>query len=139
VVEELEDEIAKERKAAPILEKINKFMEKKLPLEVKLDELISEQIEKNTHDHDEKIHSLLSEISEIDKSISPLIKQQQQGFNPYWGEVMRSGIEESYFAYQVERFACVYMTKLADLLSTSPRTYFRSQRRPLAHDLAPKS
>jgi hypothetical protein len=136
VVEELGDEIDKEHKALPILEKINKLMDKKLPLEIKLDELISEQIEKNTKAHDDKIHALLSEISEIDKSISPLIKQQQQGYNPYWGEVMRTGIEESYFAYQVERFACVYMTKLGDLLATSPRTYFRSMRRPLAHDLA---
>jgi hypothetical protein len=97
--------------------------------------LISEQIEGGTKKHEDKIHSLLGEISEIDKSISPLIKQQQQGFNPYWGEVMRAGIEESYFAYQVDRFACVYMTKLADLLETSPRSYFRSPRRPLAHDL----
>lgn len=138
VVEELEDEIAKERKAQPIMEKVNKFMEKKLPLEIKLDELISEQIEKGTKINDEKIHALLGEISEIDKSISPLIKQQQQGYNPYWGEVMRAGIEESYFAYQVDRFACVYMTKLGDLLNTSPRTYFRSWRRPLAHDMAAK-
>jgi HAD superfamily 5'-nucleotidase-like hydrolase len=139
VVEELGQEIDKERKAQPILEKINKLMEKKLPLEIKVDEVISEQIEKGLHNHDEKIHALLAEISEIDKAISPLIKQQQQGFNPYWGEVMRAGIEESYFAYQVDRFACVYMTKLADLLATSPRTYFRSPRRPLAHDLAVKS
>lgn len=136
VVEELEDEIAKELKAAPILEKINKLMEQKLPLEIRLDEIISEQVEKNTHQNDEAIRKQLSEISELDKQISPLIKQQQQMYNPYWGEVMRTGIEESYFAYQVDRFACVYMAKLSELLATSPRTYFRSQRRPMAHDLA---
>lgn len=135
VVEELEDEIAKERAAQPTMDKINKIMEKKIPLEIQLDRLISEQIETGTKKNDEKIHALLGEISEIDKTISPLIKQQQQGFNPYWGEVMRAGIEESYFAYQVDRFACVYMARLSDLLATSPRTYFRSHRRPLAHDL----
>ena len=138
VVEELEDEIAKERKAQPIMEQINKLMEKKFPLEIRLDELISEQIETGTKKHDEKIQALLGEISDLDKAISPLIKQQQQGFNPYWGEVMRAGIEESYFAYQVDRFACVYMARLSDLLATSPRTYFRSPRRPLAHDLDQK-
>jgi len=135
VVEELGNEIDKEHKAQSIIDKVNKFMEKKLPLEIKLDELISEQIEQGHKKHEDKIHNLLGEISEIDKAISPLIKQQQQGFNPYWGEVMRAGIEESYFAYQVDRFACVYMTRLADLLATSPRSYFRSMRRPLAHDL----
>lgn len=139
VVEELAEEINKERKAAPILEKVNKLMDRKFPLEIKVDKLISQQIETNSKVHDEQIHSLLGEISEIDKAISPLIKEQQQGFNPYWGEVMRTGIEESYFAYQVDRFACVYMTKLEDILAISPRTYFRSQRRPLAHDLAIKA
>ncbi|MGZ3723412.1 MAG: HAD-IG family 5'-nucleotidase, partial [Bdellovibrionales bacterium] len=138
VVEELGDEIKKEHDAQPIIEKVNKLMEKKIPLEVRLDELISEQIEKGIKTNEDKIHGLLGEISEIDKAISPLIKQQQQAFNPYWGEVMRAGIEESYFAYQVDRFACVYMTKLEDLLSTSPRAYFRSPRRPLAHDFAIK-
>lgn len=136
VVEELEEEIKKEREAVPILDKVGKFMEQKLPLEIKVDELISEQIEKGINTNDEKIHTLLGEISEIDKSISPLLRQQQQIFNPFWGEVMRTGIEESYFAHLVDRFACVYMCKLGDLMETSPRTYFRSWRRPLAHDLA---
>ncbi|MGE3682888.1 MAG: HAD-IG family 5'-nucleotidase [Bdellovibrionales bacterium] len=139
VVEELEDEIQKEQKALPVLEQINRLMEQKLPLEVKVDELISEQIETDTHHHDEEIKRLLGEISELDKTISPLIRKQQQIFNPYWGEVMRTGIEESYFAYQVDRFACVYMARLSELMATSPRTYFRSQRRPLAHDLAIKA
>ncbi|MGE4130193.1 MAG: HAD-IG family 5'-nucleotidase [Bdellovibrionales bacterium] len=135
VVEEIADEIAKEHEAHPILDKINALMEQKLPLEHQLDDLISEQIENKTTQHEEKIKGLLNKIGEIDKSISPLIKQQQQLFNPYWGEVMRTGIEESYFAHQVDRFACIYMAKLEDMLSVSPRTYFRSPRKPMAHDL----
>ncbi len=138
VVEEIEDEIKKERKNEPILSQINKLMDQKIPLEIKVDKLIGEQIENDTKKHDETIRKLLHEISDLDKAVSPLIKQQQQLFNPYWGEVMRTGIEESYFAYQVERFACVYMAKLEDLLHVSPRTYFRSHRRPLAHDLDTK-
>ncbi len=138
VVEELEDEINKERQAVPILEKVARLMDQKLPLEVKVDELISEQIEKGADKNAEQIHKLLGEISEIDKSISPLLKQHQQFFNPFWGEVMRTGIEESYFAYQVDRFACVYMAKLGDLMEMMPRTYFRSNRRDLPHDLAIK-
>lgn len=135
VVEELEDEVRKEQEATPILDKVAQLMEQKFPLEKRVDELISEQIEQGTDKHGEQIHKLLGEISDLDKSISPLLRQQQQMFNPFWGEVMRTGIEESYFAYQVDRFACVYMAKLSDLTSTSPRTYFRSWRRPLAHDL----
>jgi hypothetical protein len=139
VVEEIEDEIKKEKKAEPILAKINALMDQKIPLEIKIDKLIGDQIENDHKKHEETIRKLLTEISDLDKAVSPLIKQQQQLFNPLWGEVMRTGIEESYFAYQVERFACVYMAKLEDLLHVSPRTYFRSHRRPLAHDLDPRA
>jgi HAD superfamily 5'-nucleotidase-like hydrolase len=135
VVEELQEELEKIQRAEPISVQINKLMDQKLPLEIKLDEMVSGQIESGSRANDEKIRRLLGEISEIDKSISPLIRQQQQIFNPYWGEVMRAGIEESYFAYLVDRYACVYMTKLSDLTSVSPRSYFRAWRRPLAHDL----
>ena len=136
VVEELGVEIGKEIQALPLYDQINKLMDQKQPLEIQIDKLISEQIETGVQRQDELIRKLLHDIGLLDKQISPLIKQQQQMFNPYWGETMRTGIEESYFAYQVDRFACVYMTKLEDLLVTSPRTYFRSHRRPLAHDLA---
>jgi hypothetical protein len=57
-------------------------------------------------------------------------------FNPHWGEIMRAGNEESYFANQVDRYACIYMPKLADLFEHSPRTYFRAVRRPLSHEMA---
>ena len=134
VVEELADELVKEKKNAPVNHQINELMAQKIPLETKVDDLISEQIEGGHKKHETQIHDLMDEISEIDKKISTLIKKQQTAYNPLWGEVSRAGIEESYFAYQVDRFACVYMSKLSDLLDLSPRTYFRSVRRPLAHD-----
>ncbi|HPI41160.1 MAG TPA: 5'-nucleotidase domain-containing protein, partial [Pseudobdellovibrionaceae bacterium] len=65
-----------------------------------------------------------------------LIKQQHSIYNTNWGPLMRAGNEESYFAYQTERYACIYMKQLTDLLDLSPRTYFRSPRRPLAHEIA---
>jgi HAD superfamily 5'-nucleotidase-like hydrolase len=136
VVEELETEIQKEKEVAPIMQQINTLMDQKLPMEVRVDELISEQIEGGHTKHEKEIETLLHQISDIDKKISPLIRQQQKVFNPYWGEVMRVGIEESYFAYQVDRFACVYMAKLSDLLAISPRSYFRSHKRPLPHERA---
>lgn len=135
VVEELEDEIAKNIQVAGIVAQINGLMDRKVPLERKLDELISQKIENDDQALASEIDKLMHEVSDLDKEISPLIQQQQRVFNPHWGEVMRVGIEESYFAYQVERFACVYMSKLGDLLKMSPRTYFRSHRRPLPHEM----
>ena len=59
----------------------------------------------------------------LDYAITPFLKAGEQ-----WSE--------SYFAYQVDRFACIYMEKLSDLLEHSPLTYLRSNRRSLAHDIS---
>lgn len=133
VVEELEDEIEKMTKVKPSQDKIRELMRQKSPLENKLVDLVSEEIEKSI-DNANPIAEAQTAITQIDNQIAPLIKETQAAFNPIWGEVMRAGNEESYFANQVDRFADIYMPKLSDLLSLSPRTYFRSNRRPLAHE-----
>lgn len=135
VVEELGDEIKKMQTVKPWQDKIKKLMEQKQPLEEKLVQLISDGIE-NFVDNTESIGKLQETIGGIDNEISPLIEKSKTVFNPVWGEVMRAGNEESYFANQVDRFADIYMAKLSDLLSISPRYYFRSSRRPLAHEMA---
>jgi HAD superfamily 5'-nucleotidase-like hydrolase len=134
VVEELDDEITKLNKAQPFVEKINDLMAQKIPLEIEIDNYISERIESGSTDKEDKINQLMSQVSDIDKKIAPLIKSQQEIYNPWWGDVMRVGIEESFFAYQMERYACIYMAKIQDLLNMCPRTYFRSQKRLMPHE-----
>ncbi|MCB0377490.1 MAG: HAD-IG family 5'-nucleotidase [Bdellovibrionales bacterium] len=134
VVDELNEEIAKMKKAKPARTQIQDLMDKKLPLEKQLVDLVSDEIEQGVK-HDEEIAKLQTAITQLDNQISPLIKQSQSLFNAHWGEVMRAGNEESYFANQVERFADIYMPTLADLLAQSPRTYFRSHRRPMPHEI----
>lgn len=134
VVEELEDEVKNLKNSSPISKQINRLMDKKIPVEIEIDKLISKRIESGKAKEEEKIDKLIKVSHSLDKKIGPLIRKQQSTFNPYWGEVMRVGIEESYFAYQVDRFACIYMAKLSDLLHISPRTYFRSTKRPLPHE-----
>ena len=136
VVEELEKEIEAYKKANPYSAEIRTLMERKDPLERTLVEIISTKIETGREADEAKVQELQNQIMELDKQISQLIKKQQSMFNSHWGEIMRAGNEESYFAHQVDRFACIYMAKLGDLLELSPRTYFRASRRPLAHELA---
>ena len=136
VVEELDAEIEAYKKAAPFSQEIGGLMEKKEPLERQLVDLITKRIEASDETNESRVQELQNQISDIDKVISANIRKQQSVFNPHWGEIMRAGNEESYFATQVDRYACVYMPKLSDLLEYSPRTYFRASRRPLAHELA---
>ena len=107
----------------------------KKALEEQYLEFHTTDIEENSHQHELQLHELQTQIHKIDMEISKLLKEEQNFYNHKWGRVFRAGAEESYFANQVDRFACIYMTKLADLLKQSPLTYFRANRRLLAHDV----
>lgn len=135
VIEELAHEVAANIEAAPLVHDIESLMRKKEPLEDELTILMTQKIEKSPKVDENRIDQLQKQITEIDGQISGLIKKQQSLYNSHWGQLMRSGNEESYFAYQVDRYACVYMAKLGDLMALSPRTYFRAPRRPLSHEV----
>lgn len=133
IVDEIEQEIVSLKKSKPIDDEINKLMNSKEPLERDLLKIQTDHDEgKNTSKDDAM--KLQDDISAIDRQISDLITKHKTHFNPHWGEMMRIGSEESYFASQVERFACIYMAHLNDLVELSPRTYFRGFRRVLPHE-----
>jgi HAD superfamily 5'-nucleotidase-like hydrolase len=134
VVEELGAEIIAQKKALPIEQKIISAMRIKKILEQEYVDIHTKTIDEKTHRFDSELHDLQIKLSSMDAKITKLLQEQQLFYNPTWDRVFRAGAEESYFAYQVERFACVYMEKLSDLLEHSPLTYFRSHRRLLPHD-----
>ncbi len=134
VVEELGSEIQSQIKAKPIEQDITKNMLKKCALEDLYLEIQTKAIKEKTHKYATEIQELQKQISDFDLIISGLIKKQQSFYNHKWERVFRAGAEESYFAYQVDRYACIYMEKLSDLFAHSPFTYFRANRRMLAHD-----
>ncbi|RUR20708.1 5'-nucleotidase [Legionella sp. km535] len=135
VVDELGQEIAAQLKALPTERKIVESMNVKKNLEQHYVNLCTRSIDEASREYDSQIHNLQVEISAIDLQISKLIQEQAKFYNPKWERVFRAGAEESYFAYQVDRFACIYMEKLSDFLEHSPITYFRAHRRLLAHDV----
>lgn len=135
VIEELAHEVEANQKVSPINGDIENLMRKKEPLEDELTELMTQKTEKTKTIDDNRVEGLQKTIAEIDGQISGMIKKQQSVYNEHWGQLMRAGNEESYFAYQVDRYACVYMAQIADLLELSPRTYFRAPRRPLSHEI----
>jgi FMN phosphatase YigB (HAD superfamily) len=134
VIEELDKEVEMNKKNEKLILEIETLMKKKEPLEEELTDLMTRKIEKIGTIDENRIETLQKQIAEVDAQISGHIKVQQSAYNLHWGQLMRAGNEESYFAYQVDRYACVYMPKIADLLELSPRTYFRAPRRPLSHE-----
>jgi HAD superfamily 5'-nucleotidase-like hydrolase len=135
VVEELGQEIDAQTKALPIEKKIVETMGLKKKLEQQYIEICTRGIDEHSQQYDKHIHELQNQLIALDTDIAQLIQLQNAFYNPKWGRVFRAGAEESYFAHQVDRFACIYMEQLSDLLEQSPITYFRATRRLLAHDI----
>ncbi|PJD93098.1 MAG: 5'-nucleotidase [Legionella sp.] len=135
VVEELGQEIAAQISASPVEQSISDAMTVKKKLEQQYVQLYTQSIDEGGKQYHEILAQMQAQITSLDMQIAALLKEQSIFYNKKWDRIFRSGAEESYFAYQVERFACIYMEKLSDLLSLSPYSYFRSNRRLLAHDM----
>jgi len=134
VLEELSQEIESLKQTQEQQADIDHWMKKKLPLERRIQELESQQIEGSHHGHSDEISLLFKEMKVIDQKLSQLIQATSKFYNPTWGPIMRSGNMESYYANQVVRFADLYMDRLSALMTSSPRAYFRASRIDLPHE-----
>ncbi len=134
VVEELDKESKAHNLAVKIDEKIHDLMQQKIKLEAMQTQLLSKKIEENSSQYDTEINNYHDEINDLDKQISPLLKQQATFYNAFWGNMFRTGAEISFFSYQMERYACIYMHTLASLFALSPLSYFRAERKSLPHE-----
>ncbi len=134
VIEELDDEVKNSQKSADIIDELHQLMVKKVSLEGEIDEIICTAIENQTPRPKAKLEPLQLQVQNLDEKMGELIQKQRSQHNSLWGEIMRTGVEESHFANQVERFADIYMSQLSDLLRVSPRSYFRKRKRLMAHD-----
>ncbi|MCF8059884.1 MAG: HAD-IG family 5'-nucleotidase [Bacteriovoracaceae bacterium] len=135
VLEPLREEIDSIQKSAKIQKAIDEFMEKKEELEFQLNQIEVARFEKGEKTEKDEVNKIYSKIEQLNNQISDEITDYRTHFNPYWGELMRAGQEESRMADQVEKYACLYMTKVPDLLRYSPRTYFRPTKRILPHEV----
>lgn len=71
----------------------------------------------------------------LDNTIKPLAEAASQLGNAAWGPLMRAGNDKSHLARQVERYADIYMSRVANFASVTPFGYLRSMRGSLPHDL----
>lgn len=134
VIDELIHETDANHKTAEISLEINELMKQKIELEQKLDDLFDKEIEKGKKPDKAKIQDHFQKIEKVDKKIGKLIRSHSQHFNEYWGETMRAGVEPSRLAGQIEKYACIYMSKVSDFVDYSPRTYFRPKKKTLPHE-----
>jgi hypothetical protein len=58
----------------------------------------------------------------------------ESGANAYWGLVFKEGNENSRFGEQVQDYADLYTSRVANFLYYSPMQVFRSPRATMAHE-----
>jgi hypothetical protein len=56
-------------------------------------------------------------------------------FNPYWGSVFKQGSSQSLFGSQVDAFACLYTSRVSNLLAYGNSHYFRVMSDPMTHEI----
>jgi HAD superfamily 5'-nucleotidase-like hydrolase len=83
---------------------------------------------------DGELEEVRTKLVELDDLIAPLAIAAGRLNNERWGLLMRSGVDKSLFARQVERYADVYTSRVSNLLYATPHGYLRAFRSPLPHD-----
>jgi 5'-nucleotidase len=81
------------------------------------------------------IDRVRARLRQADAELSAIERRIDQRFHPFWGSLLKEENEESIFGAQVEEYACLYTSRVSNLLAYSPAQYFRSPRDEMAHEL----
>ncbi|KAK9136352.1 hypothetical protein Syun_015682 [Stephania yunnanensis] len=89
----------------------------------------------------DKRHILASELDDL-QSIRENVRLRHQEmqrefhqkFHIVWGQLMKTGYQNSRFAHQVERFACLYTSQVTNLSLYSPDKYYRPSEDFMPHE-----
>lgn len=143
VIQELEEELRKAIEFLPLRLEYEGLLRKKARIEDKL-HLLSWDLKKYRKRTKGYIdlnqladHVRATEIMDraLREQMRSKLKEYHIKFHEVWGEMMRTGFQNSRFAAQVEDYACLYTSRLTNLNYYSPEKTFRGADDFLPHDL----
>ena len=144
ILRELEAELAAVEETSAEQRKLAELMRDKEQLEYRQAHLrlamqrkkagYAETVDRSTDDIAAELSELRSATMALDARIGPLAAKAGEVHNPRWGLLMRAGNDKSQLARQIERYADVYTSRVANLLWATPFAYLRSVRGSLPHD-----
>jgi HAD superfamily 5'-nucleotidase-like hydrolase len=144
ILRELEEDILAEKAFLPQQTQLSKLMIEKERLEAQLCQ-VKIELQRKKHgyffstsskeiDLEKLMTDLRNQLETLDKNTAPLAKMASELNNLIWGLLMRAGNDKSYLAYQVERYADIYTSRVSNFLTATPFVYLRSPRGSLPHD-----
>ena len=144
IVRELEGEISATEGFAKQQHRLTRLMDEKERLEQEHSEVrlmlqrkrlsYGTQPRVTVKEMESRLAGLRSRLTALDREISPLAEASGEVSNNRWGLLMRSGNDKSHMARQVERHADIYMSRVSNMMSSTPFAYFRSPKGSLPHD-----
>lgn len=142
VIEELEEELIKAQEFQQDFQAIQSQAQKEedcedhwkrlteyqrcsqLPQEFQTAQELEKMIQKASYD-----------LIKAQKEKKKMIENYHKKFHPIWGQIMKAGRQNSKFAAQVESYACLYTTKLSNLLHYGMEKSFRAARDVMPHEV----
>ncbi len=144
VIRELEEEIAAVDQFLPRQAEIEALMEEKERMESQYCSLrlSAQRIQQGyaSHEHatipalQRHMSELHNRLIEIDSRISPVAQASGQLVNKNWGLLMRTGVDKSHLARQIENYADIYTARVSNFLHVTPYAFLRSSKGSLPHD-----
>jgi 5'-nucleotidase len=86
----------------------------------------------------QQMHAIRQKLVALDSRIGELAKQAAELGSRRWGLLMRAGNDKSRLAFQMERYADMYTSRVSNFLRYTPFVYLRSPRGSLPHDSGPE-
>ncbi len=149
VIRELEDEIAAVEGFESEQDELSRMMGTKEELESRYSDLrlklqrirkrYGQRIAEPAKELEGEAARVHRQLADVDAKIGPVAQAAGRLLNPHWGLLMRTGIDKSHFARQIERYADIYTARISNFLHVTPFAFLRSSRGSLPHDLWDRS
>lgn len=138
IMRELEAEIEAAQTFAPDEAELRRLMVEKAVLEDRLAQARMAVLRPGSDTPRESVEALREALRTLDERIVPLARAAAELGSPTWGPMMRAGNDKSLFARQVEKYADIYTSRVANLGLRTPFAFLRAARTSLPHDLMPR-
>ncbi|KAL4448376.1 hypothetical protein ABPG75_005595 [Micractinium tetrahymenae] len=83
-------------------------------------------------------HDMLANLRQQRESLRErhraLLRSHHELFHPVWGQLMKTGYQNSRYAHQMERFACLFTSHLSNLIFYSPFKSYRGKPDVMTHE-----
>jgi HAD superfamily 5'-nucleotidase-like hydrolase len=81
-----------------------------------------------------EMDELREEVARLRNEHSETLAEFHQHFHPIWGQLLKTGYQNSRFANQINRFACLYTSHIGNLAYYSPNKSYRGLQDEMPHD-----